>query len=195
MLVLDLGSKRYVQLVQQLGDERGRRYGWRSEVARLLDVHPSYVSRIAAGEQTTIGRDAIERAIEHVGLPASYFAGVGPDDYRKHLQTFNSSGQPLARTDRTTGGFRVGRVRDEWDALDDAAQRFDGLASPTLEEATALAKHVLSIQLINDARVVLERAANGQDEDAIVWAQILPRGIRDTILALSAERTALNDES
>lgn len=70
--VLDLPSRRYRDLVAQLGEERARRRGWKSEVARLLDVHPSHISRIVGGTQE-IGRDAINRACSRLGLSEDFF--------------------------------------------------------------------------------------------------------------------------
>lgn len=66
-------SQRYIDLVSELAEQLKHRRGWKSEVARRLGVHPSFVSRIAEGKVQSIGVDIIERAMERLGLPRSFF--------------------------------------------------------------------------------------------------------------------------
>src|SRR5687768_9725897 len=71
-------TERYRQLVMELGAAMGSRYGWKCAVARRLDVHPSYISKVVAGELNCVGFEVLERAVECIGVEPSYF--VCPDD-------------------------------------------------------------------------------------------------------------------
>ncbi|UJR79865.1 hypothetical protein [Sandaracinus amylolyticus] len=83
----NLPSERYALLVQQLGEERNFAHGWKVEVATLLDVHPTYVAKVHAGERTNIGNGVIERAIQGLRLDPAFFTreSVG-GSYREHVR-------------------------------------------------------------------------------------------------------------
>lgn len=66
-------AQRYRKLVLQLGDELGNRHGWKSSVARRLGVHPSYISKMVAGKIGDVGGDVIAKAMEALGVDASFF--------------------------------------------------------------------------------------------------------------------------
>lgn len=82
-----LATERYRLLLEQMGDELGRRYGWKSAVARELRVVPSYVTKVLEGQVATVGRDVVHRACDALGLHESFFfdESVDPSDYRTFL--------------------------------------------------------------------------------------------------------------
>lgn len=67
-------TARYIQLVNQLGDDLGRPRGWRLRVAEKLGVDAPTLSRILRGNRQ-VGWDLAERAIERLRLQPHYFTG------------------------------------------------------------------------------------------------------------------------
>ena len=65
-------TARYIQLVNQLGDDLGRPRGWRLRVAVKLGVDAPTLSRILRGNRQ-VGWDLAERAIERLRLQPHYF--------------------------------------------------------------------------------------------------------------------------
>lgn len=78
-------SERYALLVRQLGEDRGFLRGWKSEVAKILDVHPSYVAKVHSGERSVIGLDRIEHAIKELSLDPEWFYSY-PDHFEMNLE-------------------------------------------------------------------------------------------------------------
>ncbi len=72
---VDLPSRRYALMLRFLRDELGARRGWQSAVARRLDVDKSLVSRIAAGDRSSVSAEFIQRAIERLRLDPEFFHG------------------------------------------------------------------------------------------------------------------------
>jgi transcriptional regulator with XRE-family HTH domain len=69
--------KRYRELVDQLGDELGKRRGWRQAVAERLGVHPAHITRLLKGERR-IGWDALERAASALGISVAHLLRTSP---------------------------------------------------------------------------------------------------------------------
>jgi hypothetical protein len=74
--------RRYLSLIDQLEKERGSRWGWQTEVAKLISVDSSYLA--TARTRGSVGIDAVERAIKGLGLDRQYFYGEGPDEIDYH---------------------------------------------------------------------------------------------------------------
>lgn len=70
----NLASRRYLELVAQLSAEEDGRYGWKSRVARRLGAHPSYLSKVIAGEVVGVGLDMCQRAAESLGISQDFFS-------------------------------------------------------------------------------------------------------------------------
>ena len=79
--------ERYRLLIQQLGDEEEFSHGWQTRVGKRIGVDQTYVSKIHLGTRTSVGQQAIERAIERLGLDPSYFYGdaEGALNYRDYI--------------------------------------------------------------------------------------------------------------
>jgi len=88
--IADLPSRRYRVLVEQLAGERGHRYGWKSEVARILGISAAYVNQIDAGKKAHAGAVSIGRALEALNLNERFFydptLGDAPS-YTDHVRT------------------------------------------------------------------------------------------------------------
>ena len=70
-------SQRYIKLIEELShEEEGRKHGWQSRVARLVDIDQSYISRLSRKEKVNPRADAIERAMAALRLRPEYFYGV-----------------------------------------------------------------------------------------------------------------------
>lgn len=79
-------AARYVRLVQEIGRELGMRHGWKSEVARRLDVDQSYLSRLLSRERTSVGVEKIQQAVRRMRISHEYFYGVkDPVTYRDYI--------------------------------------------------------------------------------------------------------------
>lgn len=69
-----VATQKYRELIERLVSDRGgRTRGWKAEVAKRLGVHPSYVSRFENEPDIKVGRDAVARACERLGLRESDF--------------------------------------------------------------------------------------------------------------------------
>lgn len=69
----ELSSRRYIQLVRDLLEEAGGKHGAKKAIADQLHVSADYIGKLLSGERTTVGVEAIERAIKHMGLSRDYF--------------------------------------------------------------------------------------------------------------------------
>lgn len=83
-------SKRYIQLIEELGNEgEGRIHGWQTRVARQVNIDQSYISRLARKEKIAPRANAIERAITALKLRPEFFYGV-PEPRSYHDYTFGN---------------------------------------------------------------------------------------------------------
>jgi transcriptional regulator with XRE-family HTH domain len=88
-------TRRYIQLVDALGDQMGRKHGWRREVAEQLGVDPSTLSRILKGTRP-VGWELAERAVEQLGIDRSYFSSnVQPASVLKRGSSESPEGERL----------------------------------------------------------------------------------------------------
>lgn len=81
-----LPAQRWRMFLEQFAAEHGD--GWHSELARRLAVHPSTIQRYAAGRRKGVSFDAIQSAIDSMGIARDFFfepgAGSKPH-YRQYL--------------------------------------------------------------------------------------------------------------
>lgn len=85
---------RFKMLINQLADEHGRKYGWKSAVARQLSVRPSYVAKVLNDELGAIGEGIIDRACQSLGIMRTYFTGEAePEHWRDYA--INRNGHHL----------------------------------------------------------------------------------------------------
>lgn len=76
----DLATERYLRLIDQLADTRGRVYGWKSDVARTLGVSPAYINQLASGKKARVGAKAVNAAVAALGIdPRFFFDRAFPD--------------------------------------------------------------------------------------------------------------------
>ena len=83
-----LATLRYRGLIEQLADEMGRSYGWKTQVASRLRISPAYLKKVRE-EERQVGIDAVERAVRAIGLSRDFFYDEGPPvlSYRDWLVT------------------------------------------------------------------------------------------------------------
>lgn len=76
-----VAAKRYGQLVAAIGDRLGYRRGWKTQAAKRLGVHPSFISKVSHGQVTFVGVEVLRKAVEAFRgeIDLSFFDGVGPD--------------------------------------------------------------------------------------------------------------------
>lgn len=79
-------ADRYRQLIEQLRDDTGDRWGWKKDVADLLGIDATLPARFLNKERNA-GSDSIEKAINRLGLRSDFFYGDknGPK-YRDYLK-------------------------------------------------------------------------------------------------------------
>jgi hypothetical protein len=65
-------TARYVELIEELGEQVGRARGWRRRAAEQLGINESTLSKILKGTRL-VGMDLAERAIERLKLDSDYF--------------------------------------------------------------------------------------------------------------------------
>lgn len=153
-----LAAERYALLVQQLGQELGYGYGWKSAVARTLGVHPSYISRVHKGDRTGIGGAVIARAIESLDLDRSFF--TSPEevtDYRAFVRHTATEEDFQNRAPRAAGLLGAARadVEADWEIAGALARHvFDAPGEP--EPARELAAWILERSILaRHARLIL----------------------------------------
>lgn len=196
-------SDRYRSLVRQLGEERDFRYGWRSEVARLLEVHPSYISRIASGEEVNVGKDAIERAMRGLEIASRYFYDDALTDpnYKRFTTSAGQAGQPTPLGEKLVSDADVAVEHAQWSALFELATRAIDLgraeSDETIAAARKLAEAVLSLQMVRIARATMKhcddlaKAPHDQRAELVeavsVAGEVLGLAVRQTAIALAME--------
>lgn len=195
-------SDRYRSLVRQLGEERDFRYGWRSEVARLLSVHPSYVSRIAGGEEVRVGADAVARAAEALGLAPRFFHDETLQDphYRRFV-----AGQPQPLGEVLVTDADVDASHAEWARLYELATASLDLGrrenEETIAAAQALCSAVLGLRIFRYARTIAKHCEELASEVSperrrelietiSVQAEVLGLQVRKTATSLAMEPPA-----
>lgn len=120
---------RFLELLDQLAEERDHRRGWKAQVARQLGISPSYVTKLQAeSSQIDVSDDVLARAARALGIEPRFFtAETG------HFQEFRPSDDLVSHRDHA-----------DFDAAHAIA---DALTvenrSPTEEEARRMALHIL----------------------------------------------------
>lgn len=82
----NLQAQRFVQLVHELGDDLGKKRGWKQAVAQKLDIHPSYLSKILRGDFRSISDEATARAARRLGIEPSFFTDAQVRSYVEYLK-------------------------------------------------------------------------------------------------------------
>ena len=90
LVATDRASKRYLALIEQLADESGRAWGWKSKVAKRLGVTQPFVSLVINGDRG-VGREAIEKAVESLSVDPSFFFGDKPGHYPRFVRRTGAS--------------------------------------------------------------------------------------------------------
>ena len=85
-------TRRYLELVDALGEELGGGYGWKAKVARVLGISRSYLSRLMKGNRQ-VGSDAITLAMSRLKLQPGFFE-ADSGDYLDQLGTHRALWEP-----------------------------------------------------------------------------------------------------
>lgn len=158
----ELASRRFFGLVDQLASQVGHRRGWKALVARKLGVHPSYISKIAAGEVKRVGADVIDRATRALSLSPQFFQSEGTD--APPFQDFVVQGrQDLGRADAYRYPPDPSDYDPQWNELAVSAfallsmmKEGDGRLEVDSLAAKALGNAVLSLNLVTVAREIVK---------------------------------------
>lgn len=78
----DVRTRRYLELIDQLADEAGRKHGWKKRAADRLGVHQSYITKLESGNFVSIGPEAADAAARNLGMSPAYFRSERPVPYR-----------------------------------------------------------------------------------------------------------------
>lgn len=113
-------AQRYALMIEQLGDELGRREGWLREVAAMLGVHLSSLHRLRNGTRTA-GHRVIERAVTRLGIsPAFFYASFRrPPRFRDFVRG-SAETTVMVGLEALDGGARkrvVGWALERWPEL------------------------------------------------------------------------------
>jgi transcriptional regulator with XRE-family HTH domain len=143
---LNPASRRYGELVLELGRKVGFNRGWQSRAARRLGVSRSYISKIVSGAYFRVGAEAFDRAVDRGLIPEveeDLLLSEGPD-----------------------AQFALAPL---WEKLLELAERLIAveLASDESQVRTrvvALADAVMSLELVEEARAILEAEEAGDME-------------------------------
>lgn len=168
--------RRYHWLVDQLADEYGRARGWRRRVARMLGVHESYVSKIDREMVDTVGADAVDKAVQNLGLRADFFYGpnvyLGDASWREFVQA--EQPEPAVQPEKvvqiaakqTLSAFNHLRY---WQSLRGTALsvivKFEEEADLSPERAVDLARAVLANPMNLLARSLIEHDDAGMADE------------------------------
>ena len=184
--MVDRPSRRYRELVLRLGQERGQRWGWKTEVARLLKVDPSLISRVAENEDVSIGRDVLTRATEALGLPPNFFFDpVAPERFHISQLAFDTAAperfhisqlafDPAAEYPRPP---RETPTTREWSALAALAERVVAGEDTPREAGQALLDALAKTRLEAARGRLADALANGSDVEIGLAAEALAREV------------------
>jgi len=81
----DHQTARYIELVNQLGDEFGKRYGWKAKVAKQLGVSRSYLSKLTKGDRHSVGAEIVSNALSSLRLDPTFFTAPAGEHYTKFV--------------------------------------------------------------------------------------------------------------
>lgn len=202
-------SKRYRQLVEELGAKSEYAYGWKAKTARRLGVHPSYINKVLKGDIGDVGGEVINRACKSLQLDPSFFLDDSADALsRPHADYVRPriAVGPASPGPRGTGlglGLKNPDLSPWLDltglilALHESATfRFEGDVRLRVDPAVArgLARGVMALPVVEAARSVLE---DDLSEDELARAALeLAEDIRALQrLVLAASRKAKASDS
>lgn len=172
----DLPTRRYLTLIEQLGDELGRARGWKSAVARKLGVTPQYVNQLLSGKRDSVGHDVIKRAGERLGItPAFFFSEDAVDDRRANVPPaigadplIASAPLPVEWRDALQAASVFSRSVRERSPLETDAKGTRRMQ----REAKALLDALLAIPTLN-AALRLKSAIDGTSGEGLATAGLL----------------------
>ena len=165
----ELASRRYRELVLELGEEMRNRYGWKAAVARRLGVHASYVSKIVGGAVSTVGADIIDRAAARIGLREEYFLDEAGRSYRDFLHERGPTelGLPSSWDAGMKSSARMWRTLSRRAAAIRQAEE-DGDDDLRLRKARDIAQAVFATRLVQAAQAIA-----ATDDPEIAWPHAL----------------------
>lgn len=126
----EVAALRMRALLARIEEEEGERRGWQSEVARILGLHPSYVSRILGGSMQSLGPLAVARVIRGAEIDPVFFSSETLTD---------------AELDEALARYHAARTRFH------EAQAQPGYAQPSRHRA-----QVAAVQLENAEAIATE---------------------------------------
>ncbi len=159
-------TERYRQLIEGLGEQRGKPYGWMSEVARALGIDASHVKRILEGKRG-VGLETIEQAVQRVPIRRAYFNAEGDVDWRDFIAVAESGDAS---------------VESPWPTARMRAERFVASlreGKPDVQAARAITEPILNNPVVRSALML---GAAKTDREVITRANEL------TALLLSDEK-------
>jgi transcriptional regulator with XRE-family HTH domain len=131
-------TPRYIQLVNELGDEMGRTRGWRRRAADRLGIDESTLSRILKGTRS-VGWDLAERAIERLDIEREFFTSE---------RAPGRAIRPLRRGQRHRKGTLLADLIDKFES-----------GTATVADVYELARAVEDSPPVHSARVILKTPA------------------------------------
>lgn len=82
----DRAKRRFLRLIEELGTEEGAPgYGWKSRVARRLNLSQGYVNRLISKERVSVGADSIDKVVQRLRIDRKYFYDARePSSYKEY---------------------------------------------------------------------------------------------------------------
>ncbi len=120
-MTLNLQSRQYRRLMDELGGEVGKRFGWQSNVARKLGISDAFLCKIFKDVDRGVGISSVNRAVSCLGISPDYFHKGSSEgqSYRLFLNTASDQ-QPDTDAPDSNAEFDVMRALGQ---LDEAAAR------------------------------------------------------------------------
>lgn len=177
-MISELERRRFLRLVDEMGEELGKRHGWIAEVARRLGIHRSTLLKVLNGERR-VTKTHLERAVQSLQLPSSYFQA---EDDERHYQRWIASQFVVGDTHAPTvasvarGIAEDGRWRISQTAWSD---RDEALA--TLRRLLETSRRIAVLSAYERARVAVD--SPGASGDLL---ELAARRLVDEIATLAA---------
>ena len=196
-------AERYAQLINELGEQMAHRYGWKAATARILQVHPSYISKVLKGEINSIGGEVIGKAVQALSLNPDFFMDEGAEAKARHHSEFVIAAEaerkntalreanPLAPESIYGPEFReVKSALLRFYSSADYQQTAAGTRTEfDIYEARKLAEAVLALPLVAAARDIIERAAG--DHASVGSALVLAKHVSSLVMLVDREQRLL----
>jgi transcriptional regulator with XRE-family HTH domain len=92
-------AERFRELIEQLGDKRGRARGWQSELAEELGMHRSEISKLRKGQRNA-SWDLARQVAQKIGLNMSFFTAPGGCHFSSHVRAGADTNGPSRELSR-----------------------------------------------------------------------------------------------